>query len=138
MTWETISIKTSGNRGAKYGDEWWTVPAVSVTKGGLTFNQKFQEAFDCHVGSRILIHFDKEGHRLGFKIANGSDELLGSGTLRLSGKSNTGSKGTAISLACKASLINRIIDCMGYAYRAHLNAGERLIEMSLDPKNRCK
>ena len=137
MAWESIRLHSGNGRGARYGQEWWDVPAVAINKTGLTFNQKFQECFDCRVGTRIALSFDKEGHRLGFKVANGDAPLPGAGILRLAGKSCKGSKGRALLLACKGGLGTRVIDCIGYAYRAHLNAGERVIEVSLDPSNRC-
>ena len=131
MAWEVVTRKASGRN--RYGANWHKYPCVSVGKTGLALNEMAQEVFDLKVGCRVFVLFDAVRRIIGIKKAINGEDLEGAYALR---RHNSNGKKASTTLGCFCStLTKRFSDCHGRAYRAHLNPGERIIEVSLSPEN---
>lgn len=131
MAWETVEKKRAGGVRA-YGPRWETDPAVSVSKTCVTFNAKFIKAF---LGDRseVLLLIDREHKKLGVRVT-GEQDAAG---FRISQRSKRCSESSARSMA-NSQIAKAFPEAVGYAYEAHLNPGERVIEISLTPDNRLR
>ena len=132
MSWEEIRSKGKGVVGC-YGEMWNKVPCVSVGKCGLTFNFVAAEAFGIERGQYMRILFDPDRRVLGFKRCVNDEDLVGSYKVSLSGHGKI-TKSDTFHIHCD-EIGKKCPDCIGHAYRAHLNAGERVIETELSSTN---
>ncbi len=117
----------SGVRGnSSKPPEWLEVPCVTVGKTGVTFNKKFCEAYGVSHGSRLMIGYDRENFKIGFRTPRDGE----AGHLVVPSGGNKGSIGTSFKLAGK-SIANVFPDRIGRTYRATLNPEQRVIEVDL-------
>lgn len=128
MVWETIEKRYSCK--GPYGVRWKDYPAVSITKGGLTFNQKFCEVFGVHKGGYVEILKDVERRLVGVKILQRDAD----GGFKVS--NNKARKGVSRHITI-TTLAKVFPDCCNKAFRAHLNSENRIIQIDLSPDNEC-
>lgn len=138
MAWEEIKRSRFGNS-ARRGNEWYSVPCVSVTASGIGFNRHFLDAFGVKEGGLLLVFIDKEKRLLGLRQATTDEDQTFSYRITRSSK-----KQQKVVKVPKTFYMNckripaAFADCTGYAYRAHLNPGERMIVCEMSPDNRSK
>ena len=131
MAWEKIERRVVGGA-MQYGADWARLPAISLGRSGLSLNRAFCDAFGLKRDGAVEMLVDREGRKIGIKvIANGDVNTTFFRLRRSSNKSRT------------CSITNKAVprmfpDCVGRAYRAHLNPGERVIEIELSPENQLK
>lgn len=126
-------------RGNSYGSDWMRYPCVAVTRQGVTFNNLFLEAFLSDRRS-VIVLIDKERRFIAFKTP-GAQDVNDSTVFNV--RSHSKSKNSKKGNGSGAALAHKVIpttfpDLVGMAFRAHLNAGERIIEVDLSPTNRTK
>lgn len=132
MAWKELR-KNSFGRSAHRGAQWSSVPCVSVIKNGIGFNQQFLDAFGLIDGSLVLVFIDSEKRMLGLRQAtSGEDESFAYKIGR-----GQKSKGKTFYMTC-GRISRAFPDCVGHAYRAHLNPGERMIVIEMSPDNRSR
>ncbi len=127
MAWETVEKRPQG--GGNYGIGWKKYPCVAVHKDRITLNDMFLQAFIAGANS-LMVMVDEEKRLIGLKVPVKDDSYQGAFTIQKPG----GKKGNSRSVACKR-VGRRFPDACGRAYRAHLNPGERIIEIELSPQN---
>lgn len=132
--WEVIEKKTLGRGGGNYGNQWSEVPAVAVTKGGITVNGKFVDAF-CNGSTSVLVLVAKDSRKIGLKFV--PKDQFEPAAFTLSAIKSKRSKSRARHCTCKM-VGKRFPDTTGFAYRAHTSADGRVIEVELSPENKCK
>jgi hypothetical protein len=132
MSWQEHHKESRGGMRAR---EWDTVPAASVTKHGMTFNGPFVTAFGLNPGNYIRLMFDLENRKIGIKVIPNGENITQAFKLQFCKGKSTVSR--ALHVTCQ-SLMRRFTDCTGRVYRAHLNPGERIIELALTPENVLK
>lgn len=134
MTWEFY--EGSGRFGQRgYGNNWDKYPAIAVNKGGFTVNAMAAETFGMKAGQYVRVAMHSERRAVGFKVVPNGDSLIGAIKIQPNSGGNKGSK--TLKIQC-APIARKIPDCHRRAYRAHLNAGERIIEVDLSPDNMLK
>ena len=127
--WEVIKPGSFGRN--PYGNQWKTVAAVAINKGGITLNSAFVERF---VGrSTMCLLFSREG-MIGIKmIAPGEEVPDAFPIVNNNNKQTTKAKKVACSRFTKA-----LTDCIGRAYRAEMHPNGRIIQVELSPDNKLK
>ena len=143
MAWEKVE-KTGRGMTSRRTAQWYEVPCVSLGKTTLVFNEKFRDAFTNGEFRGVYILIDKDRRVLGFKIPTKEQIQTESGWYSVS-NSHKGYKNAGKSFASKSfytsstkRFAKEFPDCVGHAYRAHLNPEERIIEVSLSPANVAK
>lgn len=133
--WEIIEKRNVGRGGASnYGVQWNDVPAVAITKGGLTTNAKFVSAY-CNGSSSILVLVKTDPRKLGLKIVP-KDQFDPIAFTLSTVKNRTNTSGAR---HCTCKMVGKKFpDTVGCAYRAHTSADGKVIEVELSPENRCK
>lgn len=132
MAWEQLE-RGNGPGGFSRPKQWRECPCVKINKTGMTINKSFVEAF-MGDSSHVLIFIDQVNRRIGFKVAEGGE----SNAYRLSTIHAKKKKGSGSKHIGKDTFGKKFPDCVGYIFRAHLNPGERVIEVDLSPENRVK
>lgn len=136
MVWERIG--SPGMRGRRvYGEDWARFPAISVAKNGLTVNTIGVGAFGLEPSCYVRILFDSERRAIGLKRCVNGEDVIGAYKMSKQGECRTRPGTSALSLSCK-EIAKRCPDAVGYAFRAHLNPGEHVIECVLSPANMTK
>lgn len=129
MAWEEITKRVHGR--SAFGAGWLKYPAVSINSNGLTFNAIFIDAFAVKIGTNLQVLIDKGQRRIGIKVCTDP----GAAHDGLWPAREASKKGTALYIGCSA-VSKAFADARGRAFRAHMNAGERVIEISLSSENR--
>ena len=132
MSWQSFGPPQRGGRVLER--DWDRIPAVRFGKSYLVLNKPFVEAFNIkpHDAVDLLFRNGELGSRaLGIKKLTG--DAVGTGRMVHSPREDRGARGTCVIHCSQAA--KRFPDCPGQAYRAHLNSGQRVIEISLEPGN---
>lgn len=139
LKWEKV-LSGSQGMGLRYGEDWKTVPAIAVSSIGITFNRPASNIFKLNAGNRVWLHVSKDGVRaIGFKHVLDNEPAGGSYLLVSQSKTHKTKSGENPLVFIHAkSILKDLADCRGYAFRACLNSSDRIIEVVLDPSNRCK
>ncbi len=128
MEWEPV-LKKGAGRGHAHGIGWLKYPCIAIVKAGIRANRPFMDAFGVAEGTRMFLFFDKTNRRIGLKKAINGEDVESAFTFR-----NDSSH--ANSLLMSSVVISKTFpDCQGRAFRAMLNASERVIEVSLCTEN---
>ena len=125
---EWIAHHRSAVGKGRYGREWDTVPAVSVFKTGITYNQLFEEKY---IGDsiQVLLYFAKDEPKIGLKIVPYGNEIPEAYSISLQKEKRN--KFTQL-----IKLQEWFPNTKGFAYKA-LEVGA-IIEIALTPENRTK
>lgn len=129
--WEIVEKKQVGCL-SLHGEQWRTIPAVAVNKTGLSMNAPFVSAFAKH-STAVLILVAKDQRKIGLKfIPHGEFDP----TAFKFSAIKSGKKGGSGSRSCHCKIVGeRFPDCVGRAYRAHVDASGKVIELELTPEN---
>jgi hypothetical protein len=129
MAWEFVQNRGTGSR--HYGEAWKTLPSVSISKTGFAVNVPFMQAFGLKPGLSIMVGFDSDRRKIGFKVCTDTDSCA-LGFRLTEHKCQSGYCSYRIG---HERLTKRFPDAIGHIYRAHLNPNERIIEVQISPEN---
>lgn len=73
MSWETIVRKHAG--GKHVDPDWIGKPQVALNTAAVVFNKPAMELFGFRLGTMLLVLHDKQGQKLGFKLAQSDAEI---------------------------------------------------------------
>jgi hypothetical protein len=131
MAWEIVHKGGSG--GKPKGEAWNSVPAIAFNKTGITMNRPFCDVFGVKKGTYIMRCADRSRRVIGLKVVPDGDSLMDA--CKVDYATNGKGTGTQCMSISGNHLAKLFPDCIGRIYRAHLNPGERIIEISLAPNN---
>ena len=129
--WEPIDRKQRGGHGC-YGEGWLKYPAVSITRSGITFNVIASDLW-LTAATQIFVLVDKGNRVIGIKAVPRGEEQPDAFAIPIARKG----EGTARGISIK-KIPNIFADCVGHAYRAHMNGKGTVIEVDLSPDNMVK
>ena len=110
------------------------IPPIAIIKDGITFNQKFVDAYGLIVGSGLFVFVDKEKRRIRFKISDDNGDAIPSGSFRIQASSGKTRHCSTKKITAKR-IPQTFPDCVKRVFRAHMNPADKVIEVSLAPDN---
>jgi len=127
MSWIVLKPRNSG--GGRYrGKGWEEFPCIAFGKTSIYLNVQFQEAFDVREGTPLVVLIDKDSGRIGFKKLESGDDS----TFAYTARCEKGKRCRSPVLRVNCSAVAKCFpDRVGDVFRARLNHGERVIEISL-------
>lgn len=114
-----------------YGERWTSIPAISVCKSGVTFNQVAADAFSISTGCKLRVFTCSDPPAIGFKIVPAGENQDKCFTVGHNGRKNLKSVG----ITCK-SVCDKFTASHGKAFKLRLNSGERILQAELNDANK--